>query len=171
MDRDEGTLADAIGAQGAFKLDSNRKVSIQYAVYKEGLKQVQAGTLAWKLFQEVFPPQVNMYTVQVIGDLEPNGNQWALIDRYFDGYRKQANGVRTNQGSTTNGNGTELVQLIRKVVATCNASTVKAVDEMSVHRAQLNRMPAARQPINQTWSYQAQPSYLRGGQQGNNDRG
>ena len=57
------------------------------------------------------------------------------------------------------------------MVETCNATTVKAVDETSVHRAQLNRMAANQAPINQTWSYQAQPSYLRGGQQGNNGRG
>ena len=72
LDRVAGTLADAIGAQGAFKIDSNRRMSIQYAVYKKGLKQVQAETLAWKLFQEVLPHDVNMYTVQVSGDAEPD---------------------------------------------------------------------------------------------------
>ena len=93
--RDESTLADAIGAQGAFKFDSNRRLTIQYAVYKEGLKQVQAETLAWRLFQEVLPHQVNMYTIEVSGDQEPNGVQWALIDCYFNAYRKQSKGVTT----------------------------------------------------------------------------
>ena len=109
-DRVAGTFADAIGAQGAFKIDSNRRLSTQYAVYKEGLKEVQAETLAWKVLQEVLPHDVNMYTVQVSGDAEPDAGQWALIDRYFDGYRKQANGTSANQGSSSNGNGTELVE-------------------------------------------------------------
>ena len=85
LDRTTGTFTDAIGAQGAFKVDSNQRLSTQYSIYKVGLTEVQAETLAWKLFQEVLPLDVNMYTVQVSGDAEPDAGQWALIDRYFDG--------------------------------------------------------------------------------------
>ena len=106
-----------------------------------------------------------MYTVQVSGDAEPDAGQWALIDRYFDGYRKKANGTSANQGSSNIGNGTELVELITKVVATCNASTVKVLDdEMPIHHTQMNRMPTRQAPNNQMWPYQAQPLYFRGGQ-------
>ena len=75
LDRTTGTFDDAIGAQGAFKVDSNRRLSTQYSMYKEGLTEVQAETLAWKLFQEVLPLDVNMYTVQVSGDAEPDVGQ------------------------------------------------------------------------------------------------
>ena len=109
---------------------------------------MQAETLAWKLFQEVLPIDVNMYTVQVSGDAEPNAGQWTLIDRYFDGYRKKGNGTLANQGNTSNGNSTGLDELIKKVVETCNASGVKVIDEVPIHHMQMNRMP-----VNQTPNY------------------
>ena len=54
---------------------------------------------------------------------------------------------------------------------TCNASTVKVIDEVPIHHTQMNRMPASQAPNNQMRSYPAQPSYFRGGQQGGNGRG
>ena len=171
LDRTVGTFADAIGAQGAFNMESNRKLSTQYSVYKESLTEVQADALAWKLFQEVLPGEVYLFTVRVNGTAEPNAAQWTLIDKYFDNYRKNGNGTLANHGSPNVEISVGLEEIIKRVVETTNTNGVKVGDKVPTHRMQINQLSTGRAPNNQRGPCLPQPSHFQGGQQGGDGRG
>ena len=152
-------------------MESNRKLSTQYSIYKESLIEMRADTFAWKLFQEILPPDVNLFTVQISGDAEPDAAQCALIDCYFESYRKKRNGMAANGGEPSGGKGTELEEMVKRVVEAINTHSVKAVDEVPVQQMQVNRFPVNQPTVYQRGPYLAQPSYYQGGQQGGDGRG